>query len=159
MRHITLGGREYPILATCNVDKVVTSRYNAALLEAEEEALLEAEEKELNDAKTVKLVDSRKKMAAKRYLADMGNSMLQIALMINEAVDYERIMNHRDISAEVPGYPLDEQKIGMLATINDLNNDANMTAVAEEFAECRGGEKNLTAAQILATAKALVQTL
>ncbi|MDD2992978.1 MAG: hypothetical protein PHG73_05470 [Pygmaiobacter sp.] len=159
MRYITLGGREYPILATCNVDKVVTSRYNAALLEAEEKAMLEAEEKELNDAKTTKLVASRTKMAAKQYLADMGNSMLQIALMINEAVDYERIMNHRDISAEVPGYPLDEQKVGMLATINDLNNDANMTAVAEEFAECRGGEKNLTAAQILETAKALVRTL
>lgn len=159
MRHITLGGREYPIMATCNVDKVVTSRYNTALLEAEEAALLEAEEKELNDAKTTKLVASRTQMAAKRYLADMGNSMLQIALMINEAVDYERIMNHRDISAEVPGYPLDEQKIGMLATIDDLNNNATMTAIAEEFAVCRGGEKNLTAAQILEMAKAMTERL
>ena len=159
MRHITLGGKEYPILATCNVDKEVTNRYNAALLEAEEKALQEAEERELNDAKTAKLVASRRQIAAKRYLADMGNSMLQIALMINEAVDYERIINRKDIAAEVPGYPLDEQKIGMLATIDDLNNEANMTAIAEEFAECRGGEKNLTAAQILETAKALAQTL
>lgn len=159
MRYITLGGRQYPILATCNVDKVVTNRYNAALLEAEETAMLEAEERELNDAKTTKLVASRRQVAAKRYLADMGSSMLQIALMINEAVDYERIINRKDIAKEVPGYPLDEQKIGMLATIDDLNNEANMTAIAEEFAECRGGEKNLTAAQILETAKALAQTL
>ncbi len=159
MRHITLGGREYPIMATCNVDKVVTSRYNAALLEAEEAALLEAEEKKLNENKTTALVTSKRKMAARQYIADMGNSMLQIALMINEAVDYERIMNHRDISAEVPWYPLDEQKVGMLATIDDLNNDATMTAIAEEFAECRGGKKNLTAEQILKAAKTLTETL
>lgn len=159
MRHITLRGREYPIMATCNVDKVVTSRYNSALLEAEEAALLEAEEKELNENKTTALVTSKRKMAARQYIADMGNSMLQIALMINEAVDYERIMNRRDISAEVPWYPLDEQKVGMLATIDDLNNDANMTAIAEEFAECRGGKKNLTAEQILEAAKTLTETL
>jgi len=159
MRKIKLGGREYPILATCNVDKIITNRYNAALFAAEEAAQEEADEKDLNTAKRAQLVDRKRRMAAKAYLADTGNAMLQFALMINEAVDYERIINQRDISADVPGYPLDERKIGMIATLDDLNSDETMQAVAEEFAECRGGEKNLTAGQILEAAKAMTKSL
>lgn len=84
----------------------------------------------------------------KEFLADTQTSLWLIATLINEAVNYESVMNGRDIRNEVPHYPLTMQKIGMMASAADLNRDETVQAIAEEFAECLGTEKNFTAAQL-----------
>ena len=156
MRTITLSGSEYPIHATVTVDAEITRRYNQTILAAEEAAREEAEREGLNDGQTALLIDRRKSMALKRYVSDRENDLLQIALLINAAVDYERVINGRDISAEVPHYPLTAQKVGLLASLDDLNREDTVQAIVDEFLDCRGGDrKNLTAGQL----REMTQTL
>ena len=160
MRTITLGGIEYPIHATVTVDAEITRRYNQTILAAEEAARAEAEREGLNDGQTALLIDRRKSMALKRYVSDRENDLLQIALLINAAVDYERVINGRDISAEVPHYPLTAQKVGLLASLDDLNREDTVQAIVDEFLDCRGGDrKNLTAGQLREMAQTLMTSV
>ncbi len=160
MRTITLGGSEYPIHATVTVDAEITRRYNQTILAAEEAAREEAEREGLNDGQTALLIDRRKSMALKRYVSDRENDLLQIALLINAAVDYERVINGRDISAEVPHYPLTAQKVGLLASLDDLNREGTVQAIVDEFLDCRGGDrKNLTAGQLREMAQTLMTSV
>ena len=144
MRHITLGGIEYPIRATVTVDAEVTRRYNDAILSAEAAARETAEQRGLNEGQTEQLVEREKKLA----------------LRINAAVDYERVLHGRDISADVPHYPLTAEKIGLIATLDDLNREETVQAVVDEFLDCRGGDrKNLTAGQLEQMASTLMESI
>ena len=160
MRHITLGGIEYPIRATVTVDAEVTRRYNDAILSAEAAARETAEQRGLNEGQTEQLVEREKKLALRRYLGDRENDLYQIALLINAAVDYERVLHGRDISADVPHYPLTAEKIGLIATLDDLNREETVQAVVDEFLDCRGGDrKNLTAGQLEQMASTLMESM
>ena len=158
MRYITLGGKQYPIRATMNVDAKFTARYNEVIAAAEEQAVEEAAQKELDEAKIERVRARRVKSAVKRYVNDVQNSLQQIADLINEAVAYEAVMNGVDISGKVPGYPMTAQKVGMIATAEDLNREETVQAVADEMMECRGGDqKNLTAGELMKIAKKILE--
>lgn len=149
MRYITLGGVEYPIHATMNAHSQITKRYNDVVLDAESVAEDEAAEKQLSHADAMKLRDRRVKSAVRRYYANTESSLWQIALLINEAVAFEGVMHGVDISSKVPYYPMTAQKIGMIATAEDLNADTTVQAIADELLECSGAKKNVTAGELM----------
>lgn len=157
MRHITLGGVAYPVRATMQVDRAITERLQGVLTAADNDAAVEAAAKGLTGAELDALTAQKRKAAVIAYSTDTEVSLWQIALMINAAVDYVRIIEGRDIASEVPGYPMTAEKIAAVATAADLNREETFQTIAEEFAECRGGDaKNLTAEQLMEMAKKLL---
>ena len=163
MRMIKIGGKSYPIKATLNVDAALTRRQNEIIMDARSRAEDEIAEKraeaadagkEYSDEVAEALIERRMKTALQAYVSDAENSLWQIAQLINEAVAYEATINGVDIAATVPGYPLTAQKIGMMATVADLNAPEMQQAVAEELVECRGGDpKNVDAGKLLEIGK------
>lgn len=141
MHYITLRGVRYPVRATVAVDAETNRRYNTALLDAEDLANEEADARGAGDGERAALIARRRKRAAREYLSDMDNSLRQISLMINAAVSAEKALNGVDISGQVPHWPMTPEKLAALATVDDLNREDTMLAIAAELSECRGGEK------------------
>lgn len=136
MRKITLGGAEYPVHASMNVKRAFDLKAQKVIDAATSDGADDITKKAASD------------MAMKSFLTDIETNLWLLATLINEAVDYESVMNNRDIRSSVPYYPLNERKLGMIASAADLNHETTVQAIAEEFAECLGTEKNFTAAEL-----------
>lgn len=62
------------------------------------------------------------KSATLAYLTDAENDLYQFARAHQCRVRYESIINRHDIADKVVGYPLDAEKLAMIATVQDLNS-------------------------------------
>lgn len=157
MRYITLGGVKYPIQATVGVIGDATERLLQCLAEAEERAQDEADERGLDDAHREKLVTRRREAAHRRYLADARNSLAVIADLVNAAVAREKLLNGKDIAAEVLHYPLTAEKLVLIASAEDLNGEENSKAIAAELAEWGPpGEKKVAANRLMTAAQMIL---
>lgn len=160
MRYITLGGNRYPIHCSVTVDEAVNKRFAAYRQKMVEQAEADVEARGLQGGEAEEYKAVSLKSATLAYLTDAENDLYQFALLINAGVRYESIINRHDIANEVVGYPLDAEKLAMIATVQDLNSPETVDAVAAEFARCRGGdEKNGTAGELTKTAMTILQTL
>lgn len=157
MHTITLGGIQYPIQATAGMMGAARERLADALADATEQAEADADARGLDDAARGRLVERRRKAAHARYMADSRNSLAVIADLVNGAVERERLLNGRDISGEVPHYPLTVQKLALLATAEDLNGEGNSKAIAAELAAWMpAGEKKEAANHLMAAARTIL---
>ena len=152
MRTIMVGGIPCPIKATTGTISASTDRLKWALLDAETAAEKRIETLHLSADDATKIVDEERRKAQLAYMSDASNSLHTISDMLNAAVDYERIINGHNIKERCPYYPVTPDKLGIVMTLQELNDPDTSQTIAEEIAEATGS-KNLTAGRLMQVAQ------
>lgn len=158
MHYITLGGKQYPIQATAGVLGDLAQQRRDALLDAQDQAEDEADARALEGEARERFIERRKKRADLAFTDDVHTSMALLAALVNAAVARERMLNGRDLTAELPHLPLDERKVALIASLDELNGAENAKAVAEEMGDWYGpGAKKALAGRLTAAAQMILK--
>lgn len=159
MREITIGGHKYMIHCSVITEAAINKRRDEILQRAEDEASDDVGG--LSESETLELIRKRKVSALRDASYNAGESLNILADMINTAVDYENVVNARDIRPQVfGGYPMTAQKLALVVgvTADDLNRIAE--PVAQELIEEQGGDaKNLKAGTVLMTTRRIMRAI